>query len=41
MTADERFIYQSLDLDDVDEQEWAAFLARLVPALAPSIGAAT
>jgi TetR/AcrR family transcriptional repressor of nem operon len=29
------------DLDDVDEQEWAAFLARLVPALAPPIGAAT
>jgi AcrR family transcriptional regulator len=29
------------DLDDVDEQEWAAFLARLVPALAPRIGAAT
>jgi AcrR family transcriptional regulator len=29
------------DLDDVDEEEWAAFLARLVPALAPTIGAAT
>jgi TetR/AcrR family transcriptional repressor of nem operon len=29
------------DLDDVDEGEWAAFLARLVPALAPPIGAAT
>ena len=29
------------DLDDVDEEEWAAFLARLVPALAPPIGAAT
>jgi AcrR family transcriptional regulator len=29
------------DLDDVDEQEWAAFLARLVPALAPPLGAAT
>jgi AcrR family transcriptional regulator len=29
------------DLDDVDEQDWAAFLARLVPALAPPIGAAT
>jgi AcrR family transcriptional regulator len=28
------------DIDDVDEQEWAAFLARLVPALAPPIGAA-
>jgi AcrR family transcriptional regulator len=28
------------DLDDVDEQEWAAFLARLVPALAPPLGAA-
>jgi AcrR family transcriptional regulator len=29
------------DLDDVDEQEWDTFLARLVPALAPPIGAAT
>jgi len=29
------------DLDDVDEGEWAAFLARLVPALAPPLGAAT
>jgi AcrR family transcriptional regulator len=29
------------DLDDVDEQEWATFLARLVPALAPPLGAAT
>ena len=33
------------DLDDSEEQaaeqEWAAFLARLVPALAPSTGAAT
>jgi AcrR family transcriptional regulator len=29
------------DLDDVDEEEWAAFLARLVPALAPPLGAAT
>jgi AcrR family transcriptional regulator len=29
------------DLDDVDEEQWAAFLARLVPALAPPIGAAT
>jgi AcrR family transcriptional regulator len=28
------------DLDDVDEGEWAAFLARLVPALAPPLGAA-
>jgi TetR/AcrR family transcriptional repressor of nem operon len=28
------------DLDDVDEDEWAAFLARLVPALAPPLGAA-
>jgi TetR/AcrR family transcriptional repressor of nem operon len=27
------------DLDDVDEEEWAAFLARLVSALAPSPGA--
>jgi len=29
------------DLDDVDEEEWAAFLSRLVHALAPSLGAAT
>jgi AcrR family transcriptional regulator len=29
------------DLDDVDEEEWATFLARLVPALAPPLGAAT
>jgi TetR/AcrR family transcriptional repressor of nem operon len=29
------------DLDDADDEEWAAFLARLVPALAPPIGAAT
>ena len=29
------------DLDDVDDEEWAAFLARLVPALAPTAGAAT
>ena len=29
------------DLDDVDEQEWAAFLSRLVHALAPPLGATT
>jgi len=29
------------DLDDADDEEWATFLARLVPALAPPIGAAT
>jgi len=28
------------DLADVDDEDWAAFLGRLVPALAPSTGAA-